>query len=173
LLYTDFHFEVGTQVLRVEESAQLTYLFSRTEMVDVATYCAKAGTPDDRELCATLKRNGDRQFGRLRWRVARFSLTPASMQTLRQRLVAANMGELAARYADQGHDGSTRDYSLTAGNSTFRTSAYSLGRPTEPPNLLAVRTFLEQVLRDHEQDLKTAQELTEPQRAELEKELRR
>lgn len=161
LYSTDFHFELGgTQVLAVDETGRVRDLFVRHEIVPIRTYCADAG-PDRAEACRDLVKSGQKDVGTHRWFLADYTLSPEAVVALRETLVAADLSALEPHYSGAtGEDGTTHGYFLSTREGRVVVSAYSTGAPAEPARLFAVRAFLLDQQKAHEEARKRAPEVS-------------
>lgn len=151
LYATDFHFELGgTQVLAVDETGRVRDLFVRHEIVPIRTYCADAG-PDRIEACRDLVKSGQKDVGTQRWFLAEYTLSADALGAFRKTLATADLAALDPSYTgSSGEDGTTHGYFLVTRDGRVVVSAYSTTKPAEPPRLLAVRGFLLDQQKAHE-----------------------
>jgi hypothetical protein len=151
LYATDFHFELGgTQILAVDETGHVRDLFVRHEIVPIRTYCADAG-PDRVDACRELVKSGQKDVGTHRWFLAEYTLSADALGAFRKTLVAADLASLEPSYTGSaGEDGTTHGYFLVTREGRVVVSAYSTTKPAEPPRLSAVRAFLLDQQKAHE-----------------------
>jgi hypothetical protein len=140
---TDFHFQIGTQIWRVDETGYVQDLYSNYEQVLRAEHCANTPKPEYRDACERMEKSGRTSSYQSAYYIAHYSLTPVQLGDLRQRLQAAKLATLRANYADARlHDCTTLGYALVTATSTSSSDIYTCVTAAhghaEPPELLPV-----------------------------------
>lgn len=171
LVFSDFHFENGQEIVTVTSDGAVTDLFVTHELLETAVFCKKPANDEDAKLCETVVREGVKQFGRGVPRLARYSLSTEALRRGRELLAAARFETLAPSYQNSSiADGTTHTYRLTVGDQTRTVSAYGVRDDSEPPPLLAVLRWLEDERAAHAKARSEAVRLSARERIRMEQE---
>jgi hypothetical protein len=171
-VFTDFHFENGTEVYRVDADGQVRDLFTRHERFETKDYCAKAKTETEKDLCSQMRQVGAPSVTVRKDYLGRYAFAPETLSVFLIMLKGAQLETLRPFYkGSEIDDGTTRTYSLLTKTRTTRVSAYSAGTPAEPEPLLALYMFLRKQRLAHEAERKAAREIPATERAALDQEL--
>lgn len=169
LVFTDFHFEIGQQIVIVASDGAVTDLFVTHELLETQVFCKAPANDDDAKLCETVTKEGLKQFGRSVPHVARYTLSPDALRRGRELLVAAKFDGLAPRYENSSiADGTTHTYRLTAGGQSRTVSAYGVRDASEPPALQAVLRWLRGERDAHAKARADAPRITGAERVRIE-----
>jgi hypothetical protein len=170
-VFTDFHFEVGQQIMSIDSEGAVRDLFSRIRQVKTSDFCSKALTKNDLELCTSMKKLGETQFGITDWRLAHYTLSPVAQKEVREVLLAARFEDLKRGYsATSVSDGTTHTYSLRTSSGEHGVSAYAAQTPSEPPELLSVLRWLQTQQREHTLEREASKPITDAEHKAFETE---
>ena len=144
LVFSDFHFENGQEIVTVDASGKVSDLFTKHELLDTQTFCPKVTSEADRALCAAVEKSGAKQFGRVVWHLAQYTLSDDALKEGRSVLAGARFGALKTSYSNSTiPDGTTRTYKLQTQEGTQKTTAYSIQAPSEPAELVLILRWLQ------------------------------
>jgi hypothetical protein len=175
LRFSDFHFEVGEQLFLASSDGLVRELFSTHELVQTAAFCRAAASEADRTLCAEMQKAGEDQFGRMRWHVAAYTLTPAALAAGRAALAGVEWATLKKSYSNSKvPDGTTHGYRFLSSAGLQTVSTYASAGPSpaapEPAKLLLVLRWIEQQQREHRSERDRAPDATALEQSKLRKE---
>ena len=157
LHYTDFHFELGgTQVISIGTDGRVRDLFVRHAIVKVDAYC-KNVTADLADVCADLRKHGEKEIGTTSWFLATYPLTAAERADLRARVTQARLASLDAHYEQKGlEDGTTNTYRLVSAAGSTEVSVYTGDGSNVPAELRPLIQFLRGLETTHAADRERA-----------------